>query len=319
MTKHKKMGGKTSGQRQKSSAAGKWISKKVASGGQAAGNWKGGGKIAQKNQTASKWTGGGRKIAQRSQTSFKQQNWSQNGGRGGRWRGNNNRNQGQYGLSYQSSQQKSGAQASSSFSSFFAPSRSTFEQPKFVELGLLIRKHWVGGLIGKKGKTIWMIRDKSNGANIDFGNDDLVIDRSNDKKWNQSPWPQQDKEKFCVCAISGSKEQASAAAIAIAEQLAKSAQSSDYRLEFLIPEAYVGTFIGKKGTNLKQMKGPAGNGVSINIRDEPITLGGNKVTLCTLFGPAGEVGETIERAAKWLGDISIRVQVERDAQPISSN
>jgi len=222
-------------------------------------------------------------------------------------------------LSYQNSQQKTGPQASSSFSSFFAPSKARFEQPKFVELGLLIRKHWVGGLIGKKGKTIWMIRDKSNGANIDFGNDDLVIDRSNAKKWDQSPWPQQDKEKYCVCAISGSKEQASDAAIAIAEQLAKAAQSSDYRLEFLIPEAYVGTFIGKKGANLKQMKGPAGNGVSINIHDEPIMLGGNKVTLCTLFGPAEEVGKTIERAAKWLGDISIRVQVERDTQQPNTN
>jgi len=312
MTKHKKMSGKSSGQRQKSAAGSKWISgRKIAPRSQTAANWKGGRKIAQRGQTTANWTGG-RNIAQRSQTGFKQQKWGQNGGRR---RGNNNQNQGSYGLSYQFSQQRGGgAQASSSFSSFFAPSKSSFEQPKFVELGLLIRKHWVGGLIGKKGKTIWMIRDKSNGANIDFGNDDLVIDRSNDKKWEQSPWPQQDKEKFCVCAISGSKAQAADAAIAIAEQLAKGAQSSDYRLEFLIPEAYVGTFIGKKGSNLKQMKGPAGNGVSINIRDEPITLGGNKVTLCTLFGPAGEVGKTIERAAKWLGDISIRVQVERDSQ-----
>jgi len=303
------MSGNSSAQRQKSSAAGKWISRKIAPASQTAAKWKGGRKIAQKSQTATNWAGG-RKIAQRSQTGFKQQQWSQNGGR---WRGNN-RNQSSYGLSYQSSQQKSGPQASSSFSSFFAPSKSTFEQPKFVELGLLIRKHWVGGLIGKKGKTIWMIRDKSNGANIDFGDDDILVDRSNDKKWNQSPWPLQDKEKYCVCAISGSKGQASAAVIAIAEQLAKAAQSSDYKLEFLIPEAYVGTFIGKKGTNLKQMKGPAGNGVSINIRDEPIMLGGNKVTLCTLFGPAGEVGKTIERAAKWLGDISLRVQEERDTQ-----
>lgn len=237
----------------------------------------------------------------------------QNRQSGGQW-GGYNRSRDSWGLSYESSQQQSRSTLTSDFSSFFAPSKSGFQQSSIVELGLLIRKHWVGGLIGKKGKTIWMIRDKSNGANIDFGNDDLVIDRSNDKKWEQSPWPQQDKEKFCVCAISGSKEQAADAAIAIAEQLAKGAQSSDYRLEFLIPEAYVGTFIGKKGSNLKQMKGPAGNGVSINIRDEPITLGGNKVTLCTLFGPAGEVGKTIERAAKWLGDISIRVQVERDSQ-----
>merc|ERR1719283_277887 len=143
----------------------------------------------------------------------------------------------------------------SDFSSYFAPSNYGSQQSNIVELGLLIRKHLVGGLIGKKGKTIWMIRDKSNGANIDFGSDDLILDRSKDKKWELSPWPALEKEKYCVCAISGSKDQASAAAVAVAEQLAKAAQSSDYRLEFLVPESYIGAFIGKKGTNLQQMKG----------------------------------------------------------------
>jgi len=252
----------------------------------------------------------GIKVSPRSKPRFKQQSWSQNNGR---WNGNNGRNQGSYGLSYEFSQQNRPTQASNNFSSFFAPTGNKFEQAKIVELGLLIRKHWVGGLIGKKGKTIWMIRDKSNGANIDFGNDDLIVDRSKDKKWEQSPWPGMKQEKYCVCAVSGSKQQATDAVLAIAEQVAKGAQSSDYRLEFLIPEEYVGAFIGKKGANLKQMKGPAGNGVSINVRDDPITLGSNKVTLCTLFGPAEEMGNTIERAAKWLGDISIRVQMDREA------
>lgn len=252
----------------------------------------------------------GRKFAPQSRPAFKQQRRNQNGGG---WRGNNNRNQGSYGLSYQFSQQKTGGQATSDFSSFFAPSKSSFGQVKVVELGLLVRKHWVGGLIGKKGKTIWMIRDKSNGANIDFGNDDLIIDRSKDNKWQQSPWPEQE-EKYCVCAISGSKEQASDAAIAIAEQLAKAAQSSDYRLEFLVPESYIGAFIGKKGANLKDMQGGTNNGVSINIRDEPISLGNNQVSLCTLFGPSEAMEKTIQRTARWLGDISIKVQMDRDAQ-----
>jgi len=255
--------------------------------------------------------GSTRKFAPRSQPGFKQQGNQNAGG----WRGNNNRNQASYGLSYQYSQQKDQAQSSGNFSSFFAPSANSFEQSKIVELGLLVRKHWVGGLIGKKGKTIWMIRDKSNGANIDFGSDDLILDRSKDKKWELSPWPALEKEKYCVCAISGSKDQASAAAVAIAEQLAKAAQSSEYRLEFLIPDNYVGSFIGKKGTNLQQMKGDAGSSISINIRDEPISLGGNKVTLCTLFGPSEDMQKTIDRAARWLGDISIKVQTERQQEP----
>jgi len=256
-----------------------------------------------------------RNNAPRSQPAYKQ---PQRSNFSGRWRGNNNRNSGSRGLSYEFSQ-KASAPATSNFSSFFAPSTSTFQQPQVVELGLLIRKNWVGGLIGKKGKTIWMIRDKSNGANIDFGNDEVLVDRSNDGKWAQSPWPSVQAEKYTVCAISGSKQQTADAAKAIAEQLAKSAQSSDYKLEFLIPEAYVGVFIGKKGTNLKQMKGDASDGVSINIRDEPIMLGNNKTTLCTLFGPAESMLKTIERTAKWLGDISARVIMDREAEQTLQN
>jgi len=255
----------------------------------------------------------GSKFAQRSQTSFKRR-WSRNGGS---WRGNNNQDESGFRLSYENSQRKNETQSQDSFSSFFAPSKSKFEQSKIVELGILIRKHWVGGLIGKKGRTIWMIRDKSKGANIDFGCDDIVIDRNKDKKWDQPPWPLLEPDKFTVCAISGTKQQATDAAVAMAEQIAKAAQSTDYRLEFLIPEAYVGIFIGKKGMNLQQMRGESSN-ISINIRDEPIMLGSNRTTLCTLFGPAESMVKTIERTAKWLGDISIRVQMDREAeQPVT--
>jgi len=248
-------------------------------------------------------------IAPKSKPTWKQAPKSLSGGR---WRGND-QGQGSWGLNYEYSQRVE-TQASPNFSSFFAPSNSRSEQSKSVELGLLIRKHWVGGLIGKKGKTIWMIRDKSNGANIDFGNDDIIIDRSNDKKWEQSPWPENGQEKYNVCAISGLKDQAAEAAKAIAEHMAKSAQSPKFRLEFLIPNSYVGVFIGKKGANLKKIKGAESDGISINIRGEPILLGNNKVTICTLFGPAETMPKAIERTAKWLGEISIKVVDERETQ-----
>jgi len=269
-----------------------------------------------KNVSAKSWSK--RKAGQSSKTAPKRQpapkrsqpapkRW-QNRQSGGQW-GGFNRSRDSWGLSYDASQQQSRSTLTSDFSSFFAPSKGGIQQSSIVELGLLIRKHWVGGLIRKKGKTIWMIRDKSNGANIDFGNDDIIVDRSKDGKWQQSPWPVVEPQKYNICAISGSKEQASAAAKVIAELLAKTAQSPQYRLEFLIPEAYVGVFIGKKGTNLKKMKE---GDVSIDIRDEPILLGSNKTTLCTLFGSATSMLQTIERTAKWLGDISIRARTEKD-------
>jgi len=246
------------------------------------------------------------KSASKRKPAFKQQQRRQGG-----WRGSSNQDRGSWGLSYEYSQQKSRPSVSSDFSSIFAPSKSGSEQQSnIVELGLLIRKHLVGPLIGKKGKTIWMIRDRSNGANIDFGNDDIVVDKSKDKKWQQSPWPEVEPEKFNVCAISGSKEQAVVAAKVIAELLAKRAQSPQCRLEFLIPDEYVGVFIGKKGANLKQIKGKMD--VTIDIRDDPIILGSNRVTLCTLFGPAESMMTAIERTAKWLGDISVRARQDKE-------
>jgi len=255
-----------------------------------------------KSSTSSKTSG----PAGKRQQPFKQQQRRQYGGQ---WRGNN-RDRDSWGLSYEFSQQKNRPSATSDFTSYFAPSKSGHDTSNIVELGLLIEKHLVGSLIGKKGKTIWMIRDRSNGANIDFGNEDIIVDRSKDGKWQQSPWPDVEPVKYNVCAISGSKEQAVEATKVIAEFLAKNAQSPQWRLEFLIPETYVGVFIGKKGTNLRQMKGQGE--VSIEIRDEPIQLGSNKITICTFFGPAGSMEQTIERTAKWLGDISIRARLDKE-------
>jgi len=256
-----------------------------------------------KSSATSKTSG----AAGRSQQAFKQpQQKKQWGG----WQRGNNRDRDSWGLSYEVSQQKSRPAVTSNFSSYFAPSKSAVEPSNIVELGLLIHKHLVGSLIGKKGKTIWMIRDRSRGANIDFGNDDIFVDRSKGGKWDSSPWPEVEPEKYNVCAVSGTKEQAVEAVKVIAELLAKNAQSPQWRLEFLIPETYVGVFIGKKGSNLKQMKGKGE--VSIEIRDEPILLGSNKVTICTFFGSAETMVQTIERTAKWLGDISIRARQEKE-------
>lgn len=263
-------------------------------------------KVATKSSASKKVVTHARKNPAKSKPAFKQQR-KQYGG----WRGSNNQERGGWGLSYEYSQQKSMPFQSNDFSSIFAPSKAGAEQQSnIVELGLLVRKHLVGPLIGKKGKTIWMIRDRSNGANIDFGSEDIIVDRSKDKKWQQSPWPDVEPEKYNVCAVSGSKKQAVAAAKVIAEFLAKTAQSPQCRLEFLIPEEYVGVFIGKKGANLKQIKGQGK--VSIDIRDDPILLGSNKVSLCSLFGPAESMMIAIERTAKWLGDISVRARMDKE-------
>jgi len=215
-------------------------------------------------------------------------------------------------LNYQSAQRKNEPVEKTQFSSFFAPQKPQVVRSQTVELGLLIKKHWVGQLIGKKGTTIKEIRQKSNGANIDFGDEDVTLEASTDK-WEQSPWPETGEDKYKVCAISGQKEQATEASKAIAEVIGEFTQSEDNKLEFLVPESYVGIFIGKKGAHLKEMKKGTKN-VSINVHRKPICLWGNKVVPCVIFGPSEGALKVIERAANWLGEISIKVQEDKEME-----
>jgi len=245
------------------------------------------------------------------------------GGRGGQrgpgyrnWgpsSGRSSYDQGRSFLNYQAAQRRSEPEERQQpFSSFFAPQSAPAVRSEVVELGLLIKKYWVGQVIGKKGATIREIRQKSKGANIDFGDDELTIEESEDK-WEQSPWLTTGEEKFKVCAISGLKEQATEATKAIAEVLAEGAQSEDYKLWFLVPDAYVGVFIGKKGAHLKEMK-QGTSGVTINVHKKPLSLGENNVAVCTIFGPSEAALQVMERCANWLGEISIKVQAENEME-----
>jgi len=213
-------------------------------------------------------------------------------------------------LSYEFSQKVTDNE-SSAISSFFAPSQ--IDQTEKVELGLLIKKRWVGLLIGKKGGSIREILKKSN-ANIDFGDEDVIL-RINpgSERWEEEPWPTFENEKYAVCAISGTKAQATDAAKNVAVFTGEAAQSPNYKLEFLIPDRYCGIFVGKKGANMRKMKGPEKWNVSVKLRDCSISLGVTKVSVCTIFGPAKNALKAIERASNWLGAISVKIQMDRDA------
>jgi len=184
------------------------------------------------------------------------------------------------------------------FSGYFGPSDSPPDEDQVVELGLLIRLHWVGLLIGKKGATIRELNKKSE-AKMNFGDDDIEVDQ----------------EKFHVMAISGTREQVKKASIAVADKLAELTQSEDWKLIFLIPDSYCGMFIGKKGANVKKMKGEAGNNLWIKLSQEPLKLPGvSEVTTCTIFGPKDSVKTAIEVAAQTLGDISASMQQAMKAE-----
>jgi len=212
-------------------------------------------------------------------------------------------------LSYDFSQKKTDTE-SAAFS-FFAPSQ--IELTRNVELGLLFKKRWVSLLIGKKGETIKQIIKKTN-ANIDFGDENVVLGiNPGSEKWEEEPWPTFENEKYKVCAISGSKAQATEAAKLVAKKIGQAAQSPNYKLEFLIPDGYCGIFVGKKGVNMRKMLGTTKFKVSLSLRDCSISLGDTKVSVCTIFGPAEKALRVIERASNWLGAISVKIQMDRDA------
>jgi len=190
------------------------------------------------------------------------------------------------------------------FSAFFATPEVPDEN-QVVEIGLLIRKYWVGLLIGKKGATIRELTQKSN-AKMNFGDDDVEFDQ----------------ELFHVMAVSGTRDQVKKASIAIADKLAEVNQSEDYKLVFLVPDMYCGMFIGKKGANVKKMKGDSGGQLWIKLSQNPIKLPGvSEATTCSIFGPKDGVVKAIDVAAVILGDISASMQQnmkkEQEMQPPS--
>merc|ERR1719233_1835505 len=81
------------------------------------------------------------------------------------------------------------------------------------------------------------------------------------------------------------------------------------KLVFMVPNSYCGMFIGKKGANVKKMKGDSEAKVSINLSENPIQLpGANEVTTCTIYGNKEDTQNAIEQAAITLGDISVSMR-----------
>jgi len=180
------------------------------------------------------------------------------------------------------------------FSGFFTPIDRPAEEYQVVEVGLLVRAHWVGQLIGKKGVTIRELQKKSE-ARINFGDDDIKVDHD---KWN-------------VMAISGTRDQVTKACLLLAEKLGEITQSEDWKLVFLIPNSYCGMFIGKRGANVNRMKGEPTQRLWIKLSDNPVSLpGANEVTSCSIFGAKELVKNAIEEATTILGDISASIKAE---------
>merc|ERR550534_3102007 len=96
--------------------------------------------------------------------------------------------------------------------------------------------------------------------------------------------------------------------------LGEAAQALEYKIVFLIPDQYCGTFVGKKGSTINEIRGDQDQGVRVVLGQDPITIPGSvKITLCSLFGPRENMQDAIERVVAVLGAISDRLKRPMDS------
>jgi len=161
-----------------------------------------------------------------------------------------------------------------------------------IEVGILLRSHWVGSLIGKKGTTIREIQKLSE-ADMKFGEDEIEVEGG----------------MYKVFAVAGTMNQVADACKVVAVKMGEAAQSLEYKIVFLVPDAYCGMFVGKKGSTINEIRGEMDLRVRVVLSNEPVQLpGSSKVTLCTVFGPRENVKDAIERTVAVLGGISTRLR-----------
>lgn len=157
-----------------------------------------------------------------------------------------------------------------------------------IEIGLYIQNNHIGPLIGKGGETVKKIRKDSGGANIQFAD---ARQRGFSNKQ--------------VVSIIGDEDQVSSACVEILKKLEELADGYQPGLTFLIPHSYCGMFIGKKGSNIKEVQE---TGVKVDVTKVPVQLaGGSVVSLAQLKGDVEEIEEACKKVVPLLGNIAKKV------------
>jgi len=167
----------------------------------------------------------------------------------------------------------------------FAPAMD----PSKIEVGLYVENQHIGPLIGKGGETVKKIRKDSGGANVQFS--DAIQRNFSDRQ---------------VVSIIGDEDQVSNACVEIFKRIEELADGYKPSLIFLLPNNYCGMFIGKKGSNIKEIE--EGSGVKVNVSKMPVYLpGGSVVALAELKGKTEDIEEACKKVVPMLGKIAKKV------------
>jgi len=164
-----------------------------------------------------------------------------------------------------------------------------------IEIGLHVENKYVGGLIGKGGEAAKRLRSEF-GARIQFG--DSRIGRGPDAKR--------------VLSVIGDEDAVTKATTSISTKIAEAGDDTEQRLNFLIPDSYVGMFIGKGGSFLKQVRE---TGVTVSVSNNPVALpAASMVSTATVVGSSDTMAEGIKVIIPKLGQISRRVREDAAMQ-----
>jgi len=167
--------------------------------------------------------------------------------------------------------------------------------PNEIEVGLYVFANNIGGLIGKGGETVQKMRKDSGGAKIQFAD-------SQQRGFS-------DRQ---VVSLTGDAEQVSKACYEMVKKLEELNEQSGRpsTLVFLVPHQYCGMFIGKKGSNLKEIKEECN--ARVIVANNPVQLfGGALVSLAEVRGSVDEIGEACKKVVPLLGNIAKKVIQEQ--------
>lgn len=174
------------------------------------------------------------------------------------------------------------------FSSFTAQAESFTDLPKTV-ISIYVENMYIGGIIGKKGAKIKEL-SKESGAKIE-----ITQEKEEEGK-------HRDLQRSRLINLTGSLEQLKKVVKLLAKTISEISQSLYAKITFLIHKSQAGRIIGKKGCNVKKIRGEKKT-VNLNISKEPVTIDGQPLITVSVFGPCNDVEEAIDECVTLLSEI----------------
>lgn len=164
-------------------------------------------------------------------------------------------------------------------------------EPKSV-ISIYVKNVFIGGLIGKKGVTIKKLQGDS-GAKMDIVTEEPEEEQVPGKRRMMDP------EKSRLINLTGTTRALQTITRAIAKHLSTYSQSLMAKVVFLIHQSQAGRLIGKKGANIKKIRGEK-NTVSVTISKDSIEINEQPLVTVTAFGPQNDMEAAIDETVNQL-------------------